>query len=105
MKQVILSLTIIILWTSCSTTAKQGPERIKGIPEDAFWVGGQDGGQWYKIKKLNKESLTVDFVIYNDYTGEIATERQFQLKCNSKNEINWDNFNDEINAYDGQRII
>ena len=104
MKQIITSLIIIFLWTNCST-AKYEPERIKGIPKDAFWIGGEDGGQWYKIKKFNEESLTADFVIYNDYTGEITTERQFRLKCNSRADIKWDNLKDEINAYDGQRII
>lgn len=104
MKSTILIL-IIVLWTSCKTADKLEPEKIAGIPLNTFWVGGQDGGQWYEIKKINKDSLTVELVIYNDNTADIEVEQKFKLKCNSEKDFSWGNLKDEINGYDGQRII
>jgi hypothetical protein len=62
MKNTFSILIVIVFWTSCSHADKTGPKRIKGIPESAFWVGGQDRGQWYKIKEIDSESLIADII-------------------------------------------
>lgn len=105
MRDILSILIIIFLWTSCSTTDTGEPTRIKGIPENTFWVGGQDGGQWFEIKEIDKESLTADIAIYNENTGDLDADRQFKLKCNSKSQFNLDNLKNEINGFDGQRIL
>lgn len=105
MKYSVSILVIIALWTSCRTADKAEPKGIKGIPETAFWVGGQDGGQWYEIKSIDRETLAADIVIYNDNTGVMEMSGQFKLKCISANQFNLDNLKNEINGFDGQRII
>ena len=105
MKNTVSILIIIVLWTSCSTADKTEPKKIEGIPENAFWVGGQDGGQWYEIKKIDGKSLTADIVIYNDNTGDLETDRQFKLNCDSGTRFNLDNLKNKISGFDGQRII
>jgi len=105
MRKTLSLLISISLFTSCNTNSTTEPERVNGIPDDAFWVGGADGGQWYVIKGIEKESLTADISIYNDNTGDLEVDRRFTLSCNSAYAFNIENLKNEINAFDGETII
>ena len=101
-KTIIFSFFLVFLLSSCGTNK---PARAKGIPENAFWAGGPDGGQWYLIDSINKSAKTINCKIYNDYTGELVIDKKFTLHCPSTDtEINWDDLEKEFRAYDGTTI-
>lgn len=102
MTKIFLILLIAFLMTNCKTGA---PSRVKGIPETAFWAGGEDGGQWYLVDSVNKSNQTINCKIYNDYSGELVIDKKFKLHCvGSDTDIKWDNLKEEFNAYDGTTI-
>jgi hypothetical protein len=81
------------------------PKRISNIPIDAFWVGGVDGGQWYRIDSINTTEKSIHFKIYNDFNGNLVIDKKFKLHCDNDPEIKWDYIRGQINAFDGQRIL
>src|SRR5689334_6842054 len=101
--KLIITLTTVIFCVSCFTRSE--PRRVNGIPQDAFWIGGIDGGQWYIIKEINETSRSAKFKIYNDLTGELVVDRNFKLKCDVETEVAWNNLKTEIIAFDGNRIL
>lgn len=47
------------------------PSKPKSVPENAFWVGGIDGGSFILIsEKVNADNV-FSAQIYNDYTGDL----------------------------------
>ncbi|MBT1702292.1 hypothetical protein [Chryseosolibacter indicus] len=105
MKSTISLLLVICLSSRCSTTNQSEPEKVKGIPDHAFWVGGADGGQWYLIRDIEKVSSTAAIAIYNDNTGDLEADKRFTLICNSASLLDLDNLKNEIEAFDGETIF
>ena len=81
------------------------PERVDGIPEDAFWVGGIHGGSWYSIQHIDEEEQTVFFRIYHDTNGEIWLNQELKLHCKSDSKIEWSSLENEIIAFDGEKVL
>jgi hypothetical protein len=90
--------------TKQSSTILHAPDRVGIIPQSAFWVGGIDGGQWYLVESINTTDKAIHFKIYNDYNGDLITDKIFKLHCDNL-EVKWDNIRDQINAFDGQKIF
>ncbi|MBN4051231.1 hypothetical protein JYU16_00290 [bacterium AH-315-M05] len=86
-------------------TSSYQPERAEGIPDNAFWIGGVDGGRWYVISNVDKNTQMADFKIYNDYTGDLIFERNLKLYCSSDYDLKWDNLKNEINFSSRQRVV
>lgn len=58
--------------TSC-TEHVSPPPRPKGVPADAVWAGGADGGSF--IKCSYDASTGLNFcIVYNDFTGDIMAK-------------------------------
>ena len=91
--------------TKESSAILHAPDRVGEIPQDAFWVGGFDGGQWYLVDSINKIARTIHFIIYNDYNGDIVADKIYKLHCDNNQEVKWDNIQVQINCFDGVRII
>lgn len=89
--------------TKESSTILHAPDRLSKIPQDAFWVGGIDGGQWYLVNSIDKTDKIIHFKIYNDYNGDLLVDKKFKLNCDNNTEIKWDNIKEQINAFDGQK--
>ena len=53
------------------------PKRPTSVPEDTFWIGGIDGGNYISIEK-DKDDLYFA-KIYNDYTGSIEYEGKLKI--------------------------
>ncbi|MFN8296123.1 MAG: hypothetical protein U0T69_07995 [Chitinophagales bacterium] len=110
MNKVISYLLIILLFTciySCNTQHNSSPKKPKSVPNNAFWIGGEDGGNWYSIVSIDSTTETVHFIVYNDYTGEIELNKNLNLNCSSSKEvpIRWQNIESYIDCFDGKRII
>lgn len=91
--------------TKEASATVHAPEKVGNIPQDAFWIGGIDGGQWYLVDSINKSNQTIYFKIYNDYNGDLIVDKPFKLHCNNYEEIQWNNIRSQITAFDGQHII
>jgi len=95
-----------ILTTSCIETSKSNiPKRPINVPISSFWIGGYDGGQWYKISQIDSIAEVVHFVIYNDNDGSIVSNKNFKLNCNRNVPFQWQKIQDCINGFDGNRIL
>ncbi len=102
MKRLFIISALTFLFYSCSNQ----PQRVKGIPESAFWIGDSDGGSWFLIDSINKQAGTMACKIYNDNSGELIADKVFNLSCyNPDKEIDWNNLNEEFDGYDGEYII
>ena len=55
------------------------PDRPAGVPAEAVWAGGLDGGSFIRCEidpARNVDKCTV----YNDYSGQIMEQGDFRLK-------------------------
>lgn len=77
---------------------------VSNIPKEAFWVGGDDGGNWYLIGNIDEKENTIQFKIYNDYTGDLIVDKAFKLHCENDTEIKWNNIKEQINFFNGKII-
>ncbi len=70
-RQLLLVCSLAIL--GCTTPSPvSAPKRPAGVPADALWSGGADGGVFLRIaKKAGSPRLVYDVVVYNDFTGEV----------------------------------
>lgn len=77
-------LIICILFVACSKDTTIIPERHPGIPQDAVWAGGSDGGAWISCKRSqNKDKVLC--VTYFDHDGSVWSEGQYFFKKSSWN--------------------
>ena len=79
------------------------PPRVEGVPKKAFWRGGIDGGNWFAIDSILQSSRMAVIRIYKSSSGEIVENRRFKFNCNSI--ILWDKLEEQIEMYDGQKIL
>ena len=61
--------------------AGSGHARPTGVPEDAVWAGGIDGGNWIACDIVGPVNRCA---VYHDYTGEIRLSGDFQLEGQSR---------------------
>lgn len=70
-------LFFIVLVSGCSNE-KALHEKTEGVPADAVWVCGVDGGIW--IDCVSKDNEKYDCEIYNDSTGELLAAGTYFLR-------------------------
>jgi len=79
------------------------PEKPKSVPNNTFWVGGIDGGNYIYIEKYNNENKLFFAHIYNDYTGDI--EYEGLLKYSGNRDISESLYNSSIyQGWDGDNL-
>jgi len=70
-------LLLILLPVACAPTA---PPRPTGLPVNAEWVGGYDGGAWIACRWQAKEpAATYSCSVFSDSSGSTWAEGQFVL--------------------------
>ena len=106
MKTIIIIATIFTLFSCSANHDKVKPqERPKNIPEQAFWVGGTDGGNWYVVEYVHNHKNNAIIKVYNDADGSLIASKRFVLVCPIDNQQLIDNLQEQINAYDGEKIL
>lgn len=103
LKVVVFLLTI----SSCSIYQDEGkePARVNGIPEQAFWVGGVDGGNWFLVDKVHDHRNNALIKVYNDNDGSLIVSKRFMLICSADNQILIEDLQKQINGFDGEKIL
>ena len=72
-------LFIFLILLSCCHREASRPERFNNIPKEAFWVGGADGGDWYRVDYVHPHKNAAHITIYNDQDGSVIMSKQFIL--------------------------
>ena len=92
----------ILLINGC---ANKPPDRVEGIPPDAVWHGGPDGGYWFKVIE-KPDSLTFKFHLYDDVTGNLIDTGKYTVKGDCKESIGEiQDIQKVIDCYAGDRIL
>ena len=91
---------------SCRSVATP-PPRARGVPIDAVWAGGVDGGAWILCKAVESRNYCS---VYNDHTGNIWARGYFLLRGEkrgvSERELTYNSFDGEsIHLTDGRSLI
>lgn len=103
MARILLLISVLCL-SACMHTLKP-PVHLKNIPQNAFWAGGPDGGDWYVVNDVHPHKNSADIAIYNDQDGSIIMSRQFILVCSGRGDPMWiEDLKKQISFFDGQRI-
>lgn len=107
MRPTLFFISILFFFFSCSdkNDTSKVPERVDGIPEKAFWIGGPDGGNWYYIESIHPHRSNAIIKIYNDIDGKLIVSKMFILICPEDNPSFIDSLQKQINAFDGERIL
>jgi len=78
--QGILTITVsagLAVGLSCAGRTHPRPE---GVPPDAVWAGGVDGGNWITCTANAKDDFN-QCTVYHDYTGEVRLSAEFVLEA------------------------
>jgi len=95
----VLLLFFLVIVTSCMNHVSP-PPRPKGVPADAVWAGGADGGSF--IKCYYEPSTRLNFcTVYNDFTGKIEAEGRFTIRGSMRPE---DVSQFSFSGFDGKKI-
>jgi hypothetical protein len=81
------------------------PVKPKEIPDEAFWIGGTDGGNWYLIESVDKLRKEASIDVYSDRDGELLISKIFKIDCTNEDGIDWDHLKDQIQSFDGNKIM
>jgi hypothetical protein len=101
-----LVLTVCILFASCFGNEHRYPPPVKqeDIPDETFWVGGANGGNWYLVESVDKLRKEAVIDVYNDQSGELVVSKVFKVDCSNEDGIDWNNLKDQIQSFDGNKI-
>lgn len=69
----------VILLLMCSACRPRAPKRAVGVPKDAIWAGGQDGGAWIRCTVDRRKNVN-SCEIFSDTTGRRVAAGEFVLR-------------------------
>ncbi|MBM7114200.1 hypothetical protein [Archangium primigenium] len=88
------------------TSSPTAPTRPAGVPADAFWNGGLDGGVFVRVRqKARKPRPVYDVTIYNEYTGEVWFQGPMTLSAPGELEARVLGDAAFFNGWDGERLF
>lgn len=83
-------------------SSPEGPARPSGIPENAVWAGGVDGGNFILMTPTMPDG-TYLLKVYHDYTGELEFEGTVRLDRATNTPIAVGDGR-SFNSWDGTRL-
>lgn len=96
--RILLMLTVISV-AGCSSKVS-APARPNGVPANAIWVGGADGGSFITCSYDPRSAVNL-CTVYNDHTGQIEAEGPFKI-TGPTGPADVDGF--QYSAFDGREI-
>lgn len=88
--KLLFKLSIIIFLFGCS--GSNLPNKVEGIPQNAFWKGTSYEGHWFTLKDFDNEKCRYRFKVYDEVTGEVVLDAYFK----STKECCWGNLDSLI---------
>jgi hypothetical protein len=98
-KNLIPIVVAALLVVGCSRRISS-PPRPSGVPADAVWAGGADGGSFIKCAFDSATGLDLCSV-FNDYTGETEARGRYRVDGKSRAQ---DAGQFAYSAFDGKKI-
>lgn len=86
----------------CYAVAEE-PPRPAGLPADAFWVGGPDGGVFMRLEPPVGDATTYSGAIYNEFDGSVWYEGLMSLEPADSAPLDVRD-RQQISGWDGTRI-
>ena len=74
----------------------------KPVPQDAVWVGGEDGGCFVSLRSVFAD--TCYFVIYNEYSGDVWDEGLYLCDDCEVAYASMQDWRNLVRFYDGQKL-
>lgn len=106
MVRLFIGLILVLLSVSCSY--KKGremvPHRPAGVPEGAFWIPGNNNGNWYKVDYIHDHRNNASIKIFSGRDGTLIVSKHFFLSCRIDSQEWIGNLEEQISSFDGQRI-
>ena len=107
-RMVIKFVVAVLLCFNVSCNSKTGylkTTRPTNVPENAFWRGGADGGNWYLVHYINDHRNAAKISIYNDQDGSLIVTKTFFKACPTSQLELIKNLPDEKAGFDGDKIL
>ena len=99
-----LVLILALIFFSCKYSEIEIPIKPDRIPDNAFWVGGLDGGNWYSVKHINMHANIAAISIYQE-NGDLIISKKFFVMCFEDNQTFITDLKNQIEAFDGNKIL
>jgi len=80
----------------------EAPARPSGVPDNAIWAGGADGGNFLLMSPARQDG-TYSLKVYHDYTGELEFDGTVKLDGTSGGAIAVTD-GKTFNSWDGRRL-
>jgi hypothetical protein len=69
-----------LVLSGCGRHKTTAPPRVAGVPEDAVWAGGPDGGAWILCKSILNKADEFTCKVYFDSNGEVWASGEYVLR-------------------------
>jgi hypothetical protein len=96
--------TFLIFLVACNSFEDKHLKKPKGVPNNSFWAGGVDGGNWFFVKSINSHRNMARIAVYNDQSGELIVDKSFMLVCNADKYTFINDLKEQISGFDGKNI-
>jgi hypothetical protein len=78
-------IALAVLFVPATPGAPTAPARPAGVPREAVWAGGGDGGAWIACTQRNAESPDYACRVYHDTDGSVWAQGTYVLR-----RLHWD---------------
>jgi hypothetical protein len=99
---VVLILTLLLLACEAQNSPTKSPPLPNGVPKEAMWIGGVDGGVFVVLTKA-PEPRTFLAEVYFDQSGELWYKGRLQLESENQSEFDYTNAA-AYTAWDGDTL-
>lgn len=88
----VCAIALAVLYLVSRDFSVRAPDRIRGVPDEAVWAGGPDGGSWFLCKDSQMGPSYYDCEVYNDFDASFVTRGSYVLRSytwddNEKREV------------------
>lgn len=101
----VAAVLVYVMYVSSRINHASGvvPTRASGVPPDAVWAGGADGGDWLRCRAANAQGTRFRCEIYHDFTGELEVDGHFALApgISDTSPVDWTTFE----FFDGRTVF
>jgi hypothetical protein len=101
-RTVLIAIVVAVLCGSCGRQPEP-PPRPAGVPDEALWVGGVDGGVFIRLEGVPDNASLYRAWIYADSSGEVLFEGPLALEPRTHPRLNLHDA-DAFSGWDGENL-
>jgi hypothetical protein len=96
-------ITVLVLILGCDYK-RADPARPAGVPQEAFWVGGPDGGVFVEIRETPGNADSYKMTIFHDQTGKVLYRGPAHVQPAGRGIVRIDDPR-AFSGWDGEKMI